>query len=145
MRDWKSGPHEKSGDHMNKYDAIAVLEIRHYAVAMEVLDKVCKSSGVQFLTSEKTLGGRLVSLIVSGSVSEVNEAIETARRVCENKPNNPLKMAVNITNPHAEILKFIVPMGRERLEQTENLEASIELVQEEGKRKRKTNKKSTKN
>jgi ethanolamine utilization protein EutM len=94
---------------MRKFEAIGVVETQYYTIAMELLDHMCKSTGVEFLSSEKYLGGRLVSLIVAGSVSDVTEAVEVARRVCQNKEGHPLKMALVISNPHSEILKYIIP------------------------------------
>ena len=94
---------------MNRYEAIGVIETQYFTIASEILDAVCKGANVEFLTSENYLGGRLVSLIIGGSVSDVKAAIEIARQVCEGKPGNPLKMALAIMNPHEEIMKFIVP------------------------------------
>lgn len=98
---------------MEKIETIGVIETQYYTVAIEILDQVCKGSNVTFLTSENYLGGMLVTLIVSGSTSDVHEAISIAKQVCQNKPNNPLKMAIVISNPHPEILKFILPIKQE--------------------------------
>ncbi len=38
-----------------------------------------KTADVQFLTWEKKLGGRLVTLIVQGNVAAVTEAVEAAK------------------------------------------------------------------
>ncbi|WP_349237131.1 BMC domain-containing protein [Bacillus sp. REN3] len=94
---------------MIKYEAIGVIETQYFAVASEILDKVCKGANVEFLSSEKYLGGRLVSLIVGGSVPDIEAAIDIAKRVSEDKPGSPLKMALAITNPHEEIMKYIIP------------------------------------
>lgn len=94
---------------MNRYEAIGVIETQYFTIASEILDAVCKGANVEFLTSENYLGGRLVSLIIGGSVSDIKAAIEIAEQVCEGKPDNPLKMALAIMNPHEEIMKFIVP------------------------------------
>lgn len=94
---------------MNRYEAIGVIETQYFTIASEILDAVCKGANVEFLSSENYLGGRLVSLIIGGSVSDIKAAIEIARQVCEGKPGNPLKMALAIMNPHEEIMKFIVP------------------------------------
>ncbi|MBU9714221.1 BMC domain-containing protein [Evansella tamaricis] len=94
---------------MKRYEAIGVLETQYFTFALELVDKVCKASNVDFLTSENYLGGRLVTIIVGGSISDVNEAVETARQICEKKESTPLKKALTITNPHEEILKFILP------------------------------------
>lgn len=94
---------------MKKYEAVGVIETQYFTVAMELLDHMCKAAHIGFLGSENYLGGRLVSLLIGGSISDVNAAVEVAKQVCQQKPNNPLKMAVVITNPHAEILKYLLP------------------------------------
>lgn len=93
---------------MKKYEAIGVIEAKYFPVAMELLDQVCKATNVEFVSSEKYLGGRLVSLIVGGQIAEVQEAIRVAEQVGETKPGSPLKKAIVITNPHEEILKFLI-------------------------------------
>lgn len=93
---------------MKRYEAIGVIETQYFTVAMEILDHVCKTANIEFLSSEKYLGGRLVSLVVGGSISDVTEAISAARLVGESKQNSPLKKALIITNPHEEILRYII-------------------------------------
>lgn len=94
---------------MTDYEAIGVVELLYFTNAMEVLDEMCKASNVEYLTSEKYLGGKLVSVIVGGTVSNVTAAVQAAETICASKPRNPLKMAIVITKPHEEIMKFIVP------------------------------------
>ena len=94
---------------MKRYEALGVIDVQYFTIAVELLDQMTKGSDVEFLTSERYLGGRLVTLIIGGKISEVKVAVEIAKQVCQNKPNNPLKMALTITNPHEEILKYIIP------------------------------------
>ncbi|RXJ04173.1 BMC domain-containing protein [Anaerobacillus alkaliphilus] len=98
---------------MERIESIGVIETQYYPVAVEILDQICKGTNVQLLTSENYLGGMLVSLIVGGSVSDVNEAVAIAKQVCQDKENNPLKKAIAISNPHPEILKYILPAPKE--------------------------------
>ena len=51
------------------------------------------------------MGGRLVTIVVKGSVSAVTASVETGRRFAEGI--GCLKSAEVIANPHPEILKFI--------------------------------------
>ncbi len=90
-------------------EAIGVVETLFYTTALELVDVMGKTANVKLLAMEKDLGGRLVTVIVGGSVSDVTLAIEAARRTTESKPGRPLKMSVVIPRPHEEILKFIVP------------------------------------
>lgn len=100
---------------MKKYEALGVVETQYFTIAMELLDVICKSSDVEFLASENYLGGRLVTMVFGGSVSDITVAMETAKQAASEKINNPLKMALVITNPHPEILKFIISSQPETL------------------------------
>ncbi|MEI3607203.1 BMC domain-containing protein [Pseudogracilibacillus sp. SE30717A] len=93
---------------MKKYEAIGVIETQYFPVATEILDHVCKAANIEFLSSEKYLGGRLVSLIIGGSIADVSEAVRVAEQVGESKQGSPLKKAIVITNPHEEILRYII-------------------------------------
>ncbi|MFT5872043.1 MAG: ethanolamine utilization protein EutM [Clostridium sp.] len=91
---------------MKQYEAIGIIEAKYFTTALQLVDTMCKASEVEFLGSENSLGGRLVTTIVGGSVSNVCVAVEAARRVCAGQ-EEILKNAVVITKPHAEIMKFI--------------------------------------
>lgn len=112
---------------MKSYEAIGVVEAQHFATALELVDEMCKTSHVQLLGAEKYLGGRLVTLIVGGSIASVTAAVEAAREVCAKKLRNPLKMSLVIPKPHAEIMKFIIPAQLE----AEAVEAAAEIRQPE--------------
>lgn len=90
---------------MKKYDAIGIVEVQYFAVALDLLDHMCKAANVELLVAEKSIGGRLVVIFVGGSVSDVNIAIES---VTEYGADMPLKMALVIVNPHKEIMRYIV-------------------------------------
>ncbi|WP_055665159.1 BMC domain-containing protein [Desnuesiella massiliensis] len=87
-------------------DAIGTVEIKSFVHAVEALDTMLKTSNVTYLNSEKVLGGKLVTLIVGGRVSDVNQAIEAVKN--NSRISSSLKAAILITNPHKEILKFII-------------------------------------
>lgn len=97
---------------MEKVDAIGVVETQYFTVAMELLDEMCKATNVTYLSSEKYLGGRLVTLVVGGSVSDVSTAIEIVKEIGLSKESSPVKMALVITNPHEEILRYIMPLEK---------------------------------
>jgi len=90
-------------------EAIGVVETLFYTTAVELVDVMCKTAGVEVLCVEKELGGRLVTVIIGGSVSDVTAAVEAAREQCRDKPGDPLRMSVVIPRPHEEIMKFIEP------------------------------------
>ena len=83
--------------------ALGFFEISGVVAAVNALDIMCKTSDVEFVTWEKKLGGRLVTIIVRGNVSAVKEAIDAAT---ENGIKKPVGKAV-IANPHEEIEKMV--------------------------------------
>lgn len=96
---------------INRYPAIGVVEVNFYTNAVILLDMILKTSDVTLLRSEKLLGGRMVTLIFSGSVSAVNSAIEEVLKAGELVGEKNIKVAVTIGNPHEEIVKLIAPIS----------------------------------
>ena len=105
--------------------ALGFFEISGVVAAIDALDKMCKSADVEFITWEKKLGGRLVTVIISGEVSAVTAAIAAAEREGIRKP---VCKAV-IANPHEEILK-IVQKSADRLSKSRQTQGES-LVKEE--------------
>ena len=88
-----------------------LIEIPSTSAAIDALDIMCKTADVEFVTWEKKLGGRLVTVIVQGSVSAVTEAVEAAKAYAIKKP---VATAV-IASPHEEIVR-IAQMSASRLQ-----------------------------
>lgn len=101
---------------MAAYEALAVVEIRYFANAVRILDQMVKAANVEFLSSEKYLGGRLVTMILGGSVTDAKNAVEIAKKTCAEMPENPLRMALVISNPHPEIMKYILSVQKKQAE-----------------------------
>uniref|UniRef100_A0A1B0FCX5 BMC domain-containing protein n=3 Tax=root TaxID=1 RepID=A0A1B0FCX5_GLOMM len=83
--------------------AASRLEITGVVAAINALDIMCKTADVELASWERKLGGRLVTLIVEGDVSAVNEAVEAA---VANAIKKPASYAV-IARPHEEIVKLV--------------------------------------
>ena len=49
-------------------NALGFFEISGVVAAVNALDIMCKTADVQFVTWEKKLGGRLVTIIIRGNV-----------------------------------------------------------------------------
>jgi len=88
-----------------KNNALGIVEIQAYANALYAADTMLKQSDVELLNCEKKLGGRLVTIIVTGSVSSATEAVERVKNVFAS--TNAIKVSGVIANPSREILKFI--------------------------------------
>ena len=83
--------------------AYGFIEIQGVVPATVALDEMCKAANVTLATWERKLGGRLVTLVVEGDVSDCEAAVRAAMR-------NPLKPVAShgvIANPHPEIKKLI--------------------------------------
>ena len=84
--------------------SFGVIEVSGVVAAIEALDPRVKTADVEFVTWERKLGGRLVTMIVQGDVSAVTQAVETAAAQCIS--DKPLVHAV-IARPHEETIKMV--------------------------------------
>ncbi len=91
--------------------SLGFIEVSGVVAAVDALDIMCKSSNVEFVTWERKLGGRMVTVVITGSVSDVTEAIECAKR----QSAVPIPAANVIANPHTETLR-LVKLSASRLE-----------------------------
>ena len=79
--------------------ALGFIEISGVTAAVDALDIMCKTANVEFVTWERKLGGRLVTVVVRGDVSAVTQAVEAASAGDIKRPVAPAVIA----NPHREI------------------------------------------
>ena len=86
---------------MNK--AIGIIELPNCTDAIQALDVMLKTAGVKFLTWEKKLGGRLVTIVIQGNVSAVTASVDAAKT--EAKGN--VVASYVIANPHDELMRII--------------------------------------
>ena len=82
--------------------SLGLIEIQSVTAALTALDTMCKTADVEFVTWERKLGGRLVTIIIQGEVAAVKQAVETAAK-------NALKPCIHavIPNPHEEIRRIV--------------------------------------
>ena len=83
--------------------SLGFIEVSGVVAAVDALDVMCKSADVEFVTWERKLGGRMVTVIVTGSVSDVTEAIECAKR----NAVLPIMASNVIANPHEETIRMV--------------------------------------
>ena len=83
--------------------SLGFIEISGVVAAVDALDIMCKTSGVELATWERKLGGRLVTIVVKGDVAAVTEAVETASKKAVKRP----AASGVIANPHSEILRLV--------------------------------------
>lgn len=84
--------------------SIGLIEVSGLVASIAGLDAMLKAASVRLIHTEKRLGGRLVTLIVKGKVSDVKAAIEAGVETA--KPLGKVHGNEVIANPHGEILKF---------------------------------------
>ena len=92
-------------------NSLGFVEVSGVTAAIDALDIMCKSADVSLVSWERKLGGRLVTLIVTGTVSAVQAAVENASAQCIKKP----AATAVIANPHPETVK-LVELSAKRLE-----------------------------
>ena len=91
--------------------SLGFVEMTGVVAAVDALDIMCKSADVSLVSWERKLGGRLVTLIVTGNVSAVTAAVNSANAHCIKKP---CACAV-IANPHPETVR-LAELSAKRLE-----------------------------
>ncbi len=83
--------------------SLGMIEVSGVTGAIDCLDIMCKSADVEFVTWERKLGGRLVTVVVQGDVSAVTAAVENA---IANGIVKPCAHAV-IASPHEETWRIL--------------------------------------
>ena len=83
--------------------SIGLIEVSGVTAAIDCLDIMCKSADVEFVTWERKLGGRLVTVVVEGQVSAVTAAVDNAMA---NAIKQPVAHAV-IASPHEEVVRLL--------------------------------------
>lgn len=85
--------------------AIALLEVQALVAAIEGLDAMLKAANVRLIHVEKRLGGRLVTLVVDGTVSDVTAAAEAGKKAAAKV--GIVCLCEVIPRPHPEVVKLL--------------------------------------
>ena len=91
-----------------------LIEVSGVVAAMDSLDAMCKAADVSLVTWERKMGGRLVTMIVEGTVSDVKAAVEAAANIC--KANHHILAASGIIASPAEETRKLVAKSAKRLQ-----------------------------
>ena len=86
-------------------EAIALLEVQANVAAIAGLDAMVKAANVHLIHVERRLGGRLVTVVVEGTVSDVTAALEAGRAAAAEVGS--VKVCEVIARPHPEVMKFL--------------------------------------
>ena len=70
--------------------SLGLVEVSSLGNAIKMLDEMTKVADVEFVAVERKLGGRLVTIVVRGSVSAVNASVAAGKAAAEsmNSPRN---------------------------------------------------------
>ena len=85
--------------------ASALLEVQALVASIAGLDAMCKAANVSLIHVEKRLGGRLVTVVVEGSVSAVTAAAEAGAKAAAEV--GKVKLCEVIARPHPDIMRFL--------------------------------------
>lgn len=85
--------------------SLGLVEVSALGNAIIMLDDMLKAAEVEFVATERKLGGRLVTIVVRGELTSVKAAVDAG--VARAKACDCLKASQVIARPHSEILKFL--------------------------------------
>jgi len=91
-----------------------LIEVSGVVAAMDCLDAMCKAADVKLVTWERKMGGRLVTIIVEGTVADAKAAVEAAANIA--KANNHILAASGIIAAPAEETRRLVAKSAKRLQ-----------------------------
>lgn len=85
--------------------SLGLVEVSALGNAIIMLDDMLKIAEVEFVATERKLGGRLVTIVVRGELTAVQASVDAG--VARAKKCECLKASQVIARPHREILKFL--------------------------------------
>lgn len=85
--------------------SLGLVEVSALGHAINMLDEMLKVADVEFVATERKLGGRLVTIVVRGSLSAVKASVDAGAEFA--RKNECLKASQVIARPHPEIFKFL--------------------------------------
>ena len=85
--------------------SLGLVEVSALGNAIIMLDDMLKVADVEFVATERKLGGRLVTIVVKGELTGVQASVEAG--VKRAKQCECYKASQVIARPHDEILKFL--------------------------------------
>ena len=85
--------------------SLGLVEVSALGNAIIMLDDMLKASDVEFVATERKLGGRLVTIVVRGKLTSVKASVDAG--VARATKDGCLKASQVIARPHHEIFKFL--------------------------------------
>ena len=85
--------------------ALGMIETRGLLASIEAADAMLKAADVRLIHVEKRLGGRLVTIVVDGTISDVTAAAQAGKAAAAQV--GKVKLCEVIARPHPQITKFL--------------------------------------
>ena len=85
--------------------SLGLVEVSALGNAIIMLDDMLKAADVEFVATERKLGGRLVTIVVRGELTSVKASVDAC--VARATKDGCLKASQVIARPHHEIFKFL--------------------------------------
>lgn len=101
--------------------SLGLVEVEALGHAILMLDDMLKAAEVDFVATERKLGGRLVTIVVRGELSAVKASVDAGVNAA--RQMSCLKAYQVIARPHPEILKFL-HLEEEKAEVKPNAESA---------------------
>ena len=101
--------------------SLGLVEVSALGNAIIMLDDMLKAADVEFVATERKLGGRLVTIVVRGELTSVKASVDAG--VARATKDGCLKASQVIARPHHEIFKFL---HLDEEEKTKTVEKSTE-------------------
>ena len=92
-----------------------LIEVSGVVAAVESLDAMCKAADVSLVTWERKWGGRLVTIIVEGTVSDVTAAVDAAKHIT--KANGHILASHGVIASPSDEIRKMADLSKKRLEQ----------------------------
>ena len=90
---------------MAKEFSIGLVEVSGLGDAIIMLDDMCKAADVEFVATERKLGGRLVTIVVKGELTAVKASVDAGE--ARARELGSFKASQVIARPHKEILPYL--------------------------------------
>ena len=85
--------------------SIGLVEVSGLGDAIFMLDDMLKAADVEFVATERKLGGRLVTIVVRGELTAVKASVDAG--VATAQRFGSYKASAVIARPHEEILPYL--------------------------------------
>lgn len=85
--------------------SLGLVEVSGLGDAIYMLDDMLKAADVEFVATERKLGGRLVTIVVRGELTAVKASVDAG--VATAQRFGSYKASAVIARPHTEILPYL--------------------------------------